>query len=240
MLQLKPKAAIKAATMVLLAALATGWHSTSVRAAGDSAPSDSGVLVILSQGRKVGTERFKIAPSASGLEATGELDVEMPGSTRASETCTLKLDAKLHPVSYVRQQRSPKKGSLNVDFGSPATTLTTNIGGEDEEQDFFLSAEHLAVLDTNFFHHYELLLRQYDIIKNGSQVFNVFVPQEATPATISVEFVAVDNLTVGKTARKLNHFAAQTDEAKIDLWAGPDGEIYRMSIPQANLEILRQ
>lgn len=237
MLQLKTKAAI----VLILAVLAMGSALTSsARAAGDSAPPDSGVLLILSQGRKVGTERFKIASSASGVDATAELDVEMPGSVRASETCTLKLDSKLRPVSYVRQQRSPRKGSLNVDFGSPQTTLTTSVGGENGEQDFFLPAEHLAVLDTNFFHHYALLLRQYDSIKNGSQVFNVFVPQEATPATISIEFVAVESITVGKTARKLNHFAAQTDELKLDLWAGPDGEIFRMSIPQANLEVLRQ
>ena len=237
MLQLK----WKAATVLFLAALAMGWpFLSSARAAGDSAPPDSGVLVILSQGRKVGTERFKITPSASGLEATGELDVEMPGSGKASETSTLKLDQKFRPVSYVRQQRSPKKGSVNVDFGSPETTLTTSVEGGNDERIFYLSADHLAVLDTNFFHHYALLLRQYDSIKNGAQLFNVFVPQEATPATISLEFVGVESTTVGKTARKLNHFAAQTDELKIDLWAGPDGEIYRMSIPQANLEILRQ
>ena len=237
MLQLKSKAA----TVLFLAALAMGWLlSPSARAAGDSAPPDSGVLLILSQGRKVGTERFKIAPSASGLEATGELDVEMSGSTKASETSTLKLDQKLRPLSYVRQQKLPKKGSITVDFGSPETTVTTSVGAANDERIFYLAADHLAVLDTNFFHHYALLLRQYDNIKNGSQLFNVFVPQEATPATISLEFVGVESVTVGKAARKLNHFAAQTDELKIDLWAGPDGELYRMSIPQANLEILRQ
>ena len=237
MLHMKSNAAI----VLFLVALAMGWPSLpSAHAAGDSAPPDSGVLVILSQGRKVGTERFKITPSASGLEATGELDVEMPGSTKASETCTLKLDSKFHPVSYVRQQRAPKKGSVAVDFGSPETTLTTSVEGANDERIFYLAAEHLAVLDTNFFHHYALLVRQYDSIKNGSQLFNVFVPQEATPATISLEFVGVESIALGKSARKLNHFAAQTDELKIDLWAGPDGEIYRMAIPQANLEILRQ
>jgi hypothetical protein len=237
MLQLK----LKAATVLLLAALSTGWpFALSARAAGDNAPPDSGVLVILSQGRKVGTERFKIAPSATGLDATGELDIEMPGAPKASETSALKLDANLRPVSYTRQQKFPKKGSVTVEFGSPETTLTTSVGTANEERVFFLPADHLAVLDTNFFHHYALLVRQYDSIKNGPQFFNVFVPQEATPATISLNFVGVESITVGKTARKLNHFAAQTDELKIDLWAGPDDEIYRMSIPQANLEILRQ
>jgi hypothetical protein len=237
MLQLK----WKAATVLILGAIAMGWSvPLFARAAGDSVQPDSGVLVILLQGRKVGTERFKITPSASGVEATGDLDVEMPGSGRASETCTLKLDQKLRPLSYVRQQRSPKKGSINVDFGSPETTVTTTVEGANDERIFYLPADHLAVLDTNFFHHYALLVRQYDSIKNGSQLFNVFVPQEATPATISLEFVGVESITLGKTARKLNHFAAQTDETKIEIWAGPDGEIYRMAIPQANLEILRQ
>jgi hypothetical protein len=38
----------------------------------------------------------------------------------------------------------------------------------------------------------------------------------------------------------LNRFQAVTDELEIEIWATPEGAIQRISIPQANLEVVRQ
>jgi hypothetical protein len=206
----------------------------------DAAFSDSGVFFILSGQRRIGTEKFKITPVSSGLESTGEIDVGMPGSPRVLETGTLKLNRKRQPTSYERQQKLPKKGSIAVEFGSPESTLVSQTEAGTGKQIFILPADQLAVLDTNFFHHYAFLVMDYDVAKGGPQHFNVFVPQEATPGTISLELKGKENLQVGKAPRELNHFEAVTEEVKIDLWASPSGELYRISIPQANLEVVRQ
>ncbi len=205
-----------------------------------SAVADSGVFSILSSQRRIGTEKFKIAPVASGWEDSAEIDVTAPGSPHITETSTMKLDANLRPVSYERQQKLPKKGSIAVGFGSPETKLVAQTEAGAENQIFLLPQDHLVVLDTNLFHHYSFLVRLYDGAKGGPQHFNVFVPQEATPGTIGLELKGKESVTVGKTARELNHFEAVTDEVKIDLWASPEGAIYRMAIPQANLEVVRQ
>jgi hypothetical protein len=204
------------------------------------AAADSGVFVILAGQKRIGTEKFKITQGSSGFEAAGEIEVEMPGSPKASESAVLKLDQNLKPASYERQQKLPKKGSITVEFGSPESKLVSKTDAGPEERLFFLPGDHLAVLDTNFFHHYAVLLRQYDAEHGGPQHFNVFVPQEATPGTISLELQGKESQQVGKTMRELNHFQAVTDEVKIDIWATPQGEIYRMAIPQANLEVVRQ
>lgn len=221
--------------MVLSVASSTDWAQNAPAA-------ENGVFSILSGPgqRQVGTERFKITPSSAGAEASGELQLDAPGGARVSESCTLKLDRNLRPVSYERRQRTPKKGAISAEFGSPETKLITKTDAGTSDQTFYLPANHLVVLDTNFFHHYALLLRQYDGVKAGVQQFNVFIPQEAEPGTISLELQGKENQTIGKTAREWNHFQAVTDQVKIEIWATPEGGIYRMSIPQANLEVLRQ
>jgi hypothetical protein len=216
------------------------WGGALAHAAQNAPPVENGVFSILSGQRQIGTEKFKITTLASGLEATGEIQVDMPGSPRTSESCSLKLDGKLQPLSYERQQKSPKKGSISMQFGSPQTKLTSKTGAGAEERFFLLPDNHLAVLDTNFFHHYSILLRQYDGSQPGPQQFNVFIPQEAMPGAISLNLLGKETQTTGKTERELNHFQAVTEEVKIEIWASPQGEIYRISIPQANLEVVRQ
>ena len=208
--------------------------------AGNALTSDSGVFSILAAQHQVGTEKFKITPIASGLEATGEIQLDMPGVPKSTETCFLRLDSNLRPTSYERQQKSPKKGTLIAQFGSPESKLSAKTETGSDERIFYLPDKHLVVLDTNFFHHYAILIHQYDSIQSGVQQFNVFVPQEATPGTISLELKGKENQSTGKTTQELNHFEAVTDQVKIGIWATPAGEIYRISIPQANLEVVRQ
>lgn len=217
-----------------------GISALPAHAAQKAAASDSGVFFILSGQKRIGTEKFKITSAASGVETAGEIEVEMPGSPKVSETSLLKLDQDLRPSSYERQQKLPKKGSITAQFGSPESKLVSKTEAGTDERLFYLPGDQLAVLDTNFFHHYSILLREYDAEHGGPQHFNVFVPQEATPGTISLEFQGKESQQVGKATRELNHYQALTDQVKIDIWATPQGEIYRISIPQANLEVRRQ
>ncbi len=229
-----------AGLLVVLFAMACGSTVLAQSAPKSPVAADNGVFTILSKNRQIGTEKFKITPQANGLEAIGEIQVDMPGSPRVTEDCTLKLDEHLQPASYFREQRAPKKGTLTAQFSAQGSKLTTKTAAGTEERIFILPDNHLAVLDTNFFHHYALLLRQYDGSHPGPQHLNVFIPQEATPGTISLELKGKESQTVGKAARELNHFQAITDQIKIEIWAGPEGEIYRISIPEANLEVVRQ
>ena len=152
----------------------------------------------------------------------------------------MRTDGKWKPTFYERQQQSPKKGNLTVEFGAVETKLMSKTEAGSEEQIFYLPDHDLVILDTNFFHQYALLLRQYDASRPGPQNFSVFVPQEATPAMISLTLVGKDNLRINEATLELDHFQAATEDIKIEIWATPEGEIQRIEIPQAKLEIVRQ
>ena len=201
---------------------------------------ESGVFLIRSGDRRIGTERFLIRRSSSGWEAQGELQLDLPGGARTSETSSLRTDGRWKPTSYERQQQSPKKGNLTVEFRAVETKLLSKNEAGTEELIFYLPEHDLVILDTNFFHQYALLLRQYDASRPGPQNFSVFVPQEATPAMISLTRVGKDNLRINEVALELDHFQAATEDIKIEIWATPEGEIQRIEIPQARLEIVRQ
>ena len=202
---------------------------------------DSGVFQVLADNKRVGIEKFQIKRSTGAWESTAELQIDGPKGEKVSETSTLRLDLQLRPVRYERIQTTPVKGNLVAEFSSTETQLAAVVdGGEPQQEEFELQLDNLAVLDTNFFHHYAFLVRLYDRNKGGAQPFNVFVPQEALPGTISLKLLGNEKVTVGQTAKDLDHFQAVTEELQIDIWARPDGAIERISIPSAKLEVVRQ
>lgn len=211
----------------------SGWAQT-------GPASDSGTFQIFVAKQRVGTEKFRMTRGASGWEATGELELRASQGSAVTETATLKLDSAMRPSFYERQQKAPQTGSLSAQFGPAETSLVSVTPEGANEQIFYLPEHFLVVLDTNFFHHYSFLLRQYDSSRGGSQPFNVFIPQEALPGTIYLEFLGRESLTLGSAARELDHYKGVTDEMEIEIWATPEDAVQRVWIPNANLEVLRQ
>jgi hypothetical protein len=213
-------------------------------AAAQTAPgADSGVFVIRSNGTNIVTERFQIRQTNAGWEASGELQLQAPGRPRVSETSTLRMDRDWKPARYERRQQAPQKGSLTAQFTPDGTLLTASTDAGSQEQIFLLPENSLVVLDTNFFHHFALLLRQFDAARGGTQAFNVFVPQEATPSIIRLISVGRETLAVTGTPgapMELLHFRATTEDIQIEIWTTDQRAIQRIEIPQANLEISRQ
>ncbi|HWP85881.1 MAG TPA: hypothetical protein VNN17_11860 [Terriglobia bacterium] len=228
-----------------LLALLAGWLALSpigrAQQAGNTPAPDRGAFEIRSGNRLVGTETFEIRASGSGWVANGELQVQGPGGAMVSETASLSLNEAMYPLSYERVQKSPKPGKLVVHFGPGETNLEmTASGGEPYQQSFLLPRNDLAVLDTNFFHHYAFLLRLYDRARGMTQPFNVFIPQEALPGTIHLKYLSREQVAAGPSAVELDHFQAVTDEIELEIWATPEGAIQRIAIPAAGLEVVRQ
>jgi hypothetical protein len=227
---------------LLVAVLLSGQQvlaQTDPAASGSPSP-EAGVFSIRSNGTVIGTERFQIRQTDAGWEATGELQLQVPGGPRVSETNSLRMGGDWKPARYERLQQAPQKGSLTAEFTPDGTLLTASTEAGAQEQIFLLPDDALVVLDTNFFHHFAVLLRQFDTARSGTQAFNVFVPQEATPSIIRVNLVGPETLAVQGAPMELLHFRATTEDIQIDIWATDRREIQRIKIPQANLEIARQ
>jgi len=149
-----------------------------------------------------------------------------------TETATLLLRGGTEPIKYERVQKSPKHGSATVDFGpekASAHYKTSEGGTQDME---YYVPKNVVVLDTNFFHHYTFLVRQYDFIRGGPQHINVLIPQEASPGLVRVEYIGAD--------QGLRKLAATTDAMEILIWTNDAGQIMKLAAPEAKVEVTRE
>jgi hypothetical protein len=213
------------ATAVLLLAV------TQAGAQNSPSFSDSGTFEIRANGKVIGDEKFKIVRNGANWESSAELVLKV-GETSSDEKATLRLGPSMRPEEYLRDQKAPNLASLAVRFGDKETSLVATSGKASNERVFYLPPGFLVVLDTNFFHHYTFLLRQYARAQGGEQAFNVFIPQEALPGAV--------NLTYVSKAKDDELWKVTTDELEMNIEARENGAIQKIAIPSAGLEITRK
>ncbi len=192
---------------------------------------DHGTFRVSSAGQLLGTERFDIETLSDAYRARGEIKLKMPGSGEASESATLNVSGALQPFSYTRIQKAPKKASVEVVFRQGQVHAHYEAGKGPTDYEYYLDP-NVVVLDTNFFHHFAFLVLRYDMKKGGPQQMTVFIPQEASPGTMLVEYVGKDE---GR-----DKFTAKTDALEIQIWCGADRHILKMAVPSAHVEIVRE
>ena len=191
---------------------------------------DKGVLKILANGQQIGTERFEIAPTDDGYKASAELRIKMPNGQDTNETSVLLLDKQLLLTSYTRDQKSPKKAGIKVEFNKGRATANYDTPEGKNTLEFFMEPG-VVVLDTNFFHHYFLLLQRYSGEKTKGQNVNVFIPQEATPGMLLLEHLGKDGGN--------DKWRAKT-EVEILIWSDGNGHLVKLAVPAAKVEIVRE
>lgn len=217
---------------LLLALLALLGAGTLFAAEPQGAAADRGVFHIVANGKEIGTERFEIGTAPQGVRATAELQIQIEGIGKMVETSTLLLRGGIEPIKYERIQKSPKHGSVTLDFGpEKASAHYKTNEGETKDMEYYVP-KNVVVLDTNFFHHYTFLIRQYDFIKGGPQHINVLIPQEASPGMVRVEYAGMDG-----ALRKL---VATTDAMEIIIWANDAGQVMKLAAPEAKVEVTRE
>ena len=204
---------------------------------------DEGVFVISLAGRPVGTERFKIHSSPGKVEAQGEirLHIEQNGKTVGVQSSPdLVLDSQLRPVTYTWNQKGPQSSRLEVDFGGKVAKVRyKTINGNEDDRDFELPPD-VVVLDDNVVHHYQLITARYQAMGGGKQTLRVFVPQEALPSLLTVEDMGNAATAIAGVTANLRHLLITTDVTHIDLWVDDQQHIERVSIPAAQLEVVRK
>ena len=221
-------AAGRSLLMTLLMTLLSG---SAARAQSSGSFADSGTFEIRANGKVVGTEKFKIARNGAAWESSAELEVQA-GEAQSDEKASLRLNALMRPEEYLRDQKAPNLASLAVRFGEKETSLVATSGQDSNERIFYLAPGFLIILDTNFFHHYTFLLRQYARSQGGEQAFNVFIPQEALPGMVSLTHVS--------NAGDSDLWKVTTDEIEMEIVARESGAIQKITIPSAGLEITRK
>ncbi|MBZ5545452.1 MAG: hypothetical protein LAO07_17530 [Acidobacteriia bacterium] len=204
---------------------------------------DRGVFVVSQAGRPIGTETFAIKSSSHQVEAEAkiELRVEQDGKSFEFRTSPkLVMNSDFEPLTYSWSQKSAQSSELSVDFRStPAKAHYRTVTGQADEREFELPKD-VVILDSNVFHHYQLVIQRYRRTPGGKQAFHAFIPQEALPGSLNVEDVGKEQVEVGGEKRNLRHLVITTDLARIDLWADSQDRVERVSIPAAGIEAVRK
>jgi hypothetical protein len=176
---------------------------------------EQGRFNIVKDGKRIGTEEFRIAKQGSHYEITGKAAI---GELAMSST--MEVDENLAPVSY---EVSNREGALRVHVASPISELNTVIAGETASADFRFP-EGGVILDNNFFHHYLVLLYR---AQAGKTDFGVFVPQD----------MSIGAATVKKTGPRT--FDIEVGDVKMQATTDADGALMKLTVPSANVVVER-
>lgn len=193
---------------------------------------DRGHFEISVNGQKVGSEDFSISKDGSSWVAKGSTDLHSAAGT-AKVTGELHLSPTGAPLKYIWTSDTGKKASSTTTFdGSTAKMATTVAGAANPiKQDFFFKPP-VVILDNNLYHQYAILARLYNWPAGGPQNFNVLIPQEHMPGSVTVELLNPEN--------GLQQLRVHTADLDVLLFTDNSHKLVRVSVPTAHAEIVRK
>lgn len=182
---------------------------------------ETGHFTIYVDGKKMASEDYRIVPQRGGYVAEGRTVI-----TSDTQSVDLKsrmeLDEALLPKSYEFESRG-NVVKLKVD--APLSELEYASQGK-KQSDTVRFPKDGVIVDSNFFHHYVLLLYRLGAALGPSTV-SAFVPQalELGPMTIR-------NLG--------NHtYEMDTGQVKVKATTDMDGKLLRLEVPAAKVVVER-
>jgi len=209
---------------------------------------DSGSFGIFIQGRRVGTETFRIEEGADVSAATSSVKVD-DGTTKAEQTSEMRVDHFGNLKYYRWRSTVPTKEETVVE---PSEDLLVEhiIPADLKKMDLpHILPLATSILDDNFFSHREILAWRYLATncppdKDGRFSctpgdFSILVPRQHLAGNARVELV-------GRNAIKVKGVEKEMDELKVDtggalwlIWIGEDFKVMKISIPSNGVEVVR-
>jgi hypothetical protein len=197
---------------------------------------DKGKLTIKLDGQTVGHEEFEIMPSGGGWLAKGNADIKASQTVASKVSGSLALQPDGAPISYEWTSQAEKTNGARVLFTNGLAKMTLQMqGAQPFDQTFTFGTSIIAVLDNNLYHQYAVLARLYDWSKRGPQTFNVLIPQELMPGTITAE-------STGSTAidgKSYEGFRVNTTDLEVDLYLDSTHRMMRLEVPAAKVSVIR-
>ena len=204
---------------------------------------DEGVYVVYRNGQVMATEKFRIVAGGRTIEAKGETTVTNPDNssqTLPKSTAELTLDSSWNLSSYQWRQTGPKQSRIDLTFKVNLIEARVRRAGSKSALRKFVLPANIVILDNNFMHHFAILLYRYDTARGGSQMFQVFVPQEVRPGLITIQFLGTETIELGGQSVLLGRYKVLTESIELDVWADEKRQLRRLSFPAEDIEVIRQ
>lgn len=223
---------------------------------------DSGSFGIFVDGKRIGTETFKIEQRSDFHLATAEVKVD-DGTVKAVQTAEMQLSPKGDLHSYVWRATLPIKEESSIEPNDQL--LVEHIVPADMKK---VDVPHVlplstVILDDNFFSQRELLLWRYlatgcvpkgDNRVCGTSSFVAFVPRQHTSANATMAVIGVEKLNIKGTVRELTKVALKIGDpqqlivmngdkeaapGQWYLWVDDQYKVVKIAVPGSNIEVIR-
>jgi hypothetical protein len=200
--------------------------------------SDSGIFRIRRDGKEVGQEKFNIRWEGDRLKAESDIELKIPQSTAVSLHTDLTLNAvgKLISYSAARTGAGPRK-ELTVTLDNQVAICEEKTGNVNESTPVLVDPG-FVLLDTNVFHHFELLAAPL-LRDKYPEFIPVLIPQEQVSGKMKISAMGKETLKAGKQKIVVSHFQLDSGQVKISVWFDDAGRVYRISVPQTKAEVSR-
>ncbi len=209
---------------------------------------DAGSFGIFVNGRRVGTETFKIEQQGEVNVATSEVTVD-DGQTKAKQSSELQLALDGALRRYEWRELSPGKAQTVIEPANEFLIQHINPGpGRKTEDQPYVLTPTTAILDDYFFSHRELLTWRYlaGACKPGAPQcqlvrtqFGVLVPRQRVSLTVTLDYGGREKMTLKGASRELDRFNLQCEGVDWAMWFDENHKLIRILIAGENVEILR-
>ncbi|HEY6305847.1 MAG TPA: hypothetical protein VI488_05220 [Candidatus Angelobacter sp.] len=257
------KSILLSATLLAAHGLRAGDKDKPVADKVESKVVDSGSFGIYLDGKRIGTETFKIEQRTDFSIATASVKVD-DGKTRAEQTAEMRVNPNGDLRSYSWHGTVPQTEESSVEPRNDI--LVEHVSPADQKK---VDVPHMlplstVILDDNFFSQRELLLWRYlatgCVWKEGQgrlcapTNFVILVPRQHASLNATMDLVGLDKITVKGVERQLNKMSLRTgaptkvveltDQKDTEtgqwlLWVDDQLKVIKMTVAGTNIEIVR-
>jgi hypothetical protein len=224
---------------------------------------DAGSFGIYIEGKRIGTETFKIEQRPDYSIATASVKVD-DGKARAEQTAEMRVSPTGELRSYTWRATVPQAEESSVE--PQKDLLVEHLTPADQKK---VDVPHMlpvstVILDDNFFSQREVLLWRYlatgCVWKEGQgrlcgpSSYVILVPRQHISISATIEFAGVDKTMVKGVERQLNKMTLKTggpnrtvmlnDQKDADpdqwlLWVDDQYKVVKVTVPGTTVEVIR-
>jgi hypothetical protein len=204
---------------------------------------EEGEFKIMMNGIDIGREKYVILSSDTASSSSSVLDFRNPGdkNQRVQMETRLEMGERYLPKDYqLKSNVAGQKGAIHGEFNSHQVIFEYTAGDAPRKSGLLLGDE-FTVLDTNIFHHFVFLARLFKYgDRKSAQRFEVVVPQEQDNGEIAIRELGKEEISVlGKKTIETHHLQLDSGALQIHLWVDKQRILYKISVPEKGIEVLR-
>jgi hypothetical protein len=222
---------------------------------------DSGKFGIYQDGKRVGTETFKIEQKSEYSIATAQIKMD-DGKIQAEQSADLQMspDGKLRSYNWRSTVPTHEEASVEPD---DQLLMEHLLPADEKKLDFpHILPLDTSILDDNFFSQREVLIwrylatackRQNNQLACGPGTYVVLVPRLHASFNATVELKGMEKVSVKGALRDLNKIVLKTAEPqRVDvaknpsepatewvMWVDDNYKLIKISVPGSTIEVVR-